>query len=377
MLLGRVGAQMVSLVLVLFVLERYGSPALAGTTTFLALAPGLLASPIAGTMLDRFGRTRLIVLDYAFAAAAIGTIVALSLSGLLAVPVFLAIVTAASLTYPLSSVGMRTLFPILVPRHLWERANAVDSNGYAAAAVLAPALAGAIVGAYHGEGGLVAAAAVYVAAAAVTTGVRDPQIRGAATGSFLRAAWAGVVHVVQHPTLRGIAVGVSIANVAHGIFFIALPVIVLTRLGGSPALVGQLLALEGVAAFVSVALVGRMRTEGRERRLMGWSAAAGAVAMTAVLLRVDLASLVFAVVVIGIANGPYDVAMFTLRQRRVDPAWLGRAFAVSMSLNFIGFPVGSALGGALAAVSAEAALAVAVGFAAVSVVLTFRLLPRA
>ena len=30
----------------------------------------------------------------------------------------------------------------------------------------------------------------------------------------------------------------------------------------------------------------------------------------------------------GLINGPLDIALFTLRQRRTDPAWMGRAFTV-------------------------------------------------
>ena len=36
--------------------------------------------------------------------------------------------------------------------------------------------------------------------------------------------------------------------------------------------------------------------------------------------------------------------MFTLRQRRTHPEWFGRAFAISMSLNYAGNPVGSVPG---------------------------------
>jgi hypothetical protein len=38
----------------------------------------------------------------------------------------------------------------------------------------------------------------------------------------------------------------------------------------------------------------------------------------------------------GILNGPLDIALFTLRQRRTDKAWTGRAFAISMSFNALG-----------------------------------------
>jgi MFS family permease len=86
------------------------------------------------------------------------------------------------------------------------------------------------------------------------------------------------------------------------------------------------------------------------------------------------AALVMAV--IGLATGPFDVVLFTLRQRRTDPAWLGRAFAVSMSLNFMGFPIGSAIGGAVAPLSLELAFRGALVLALIAAVLAFALIPQ-
>lgn len=377
MILARIAAQMVGLILVLFVLERYASAALAGITTFLALFPGLLVSPIAGTLLDRYGRRRFIILDYLVAAGAFTSIALLSFAGALPIALFLAMVTAASLTFPLSTTGMRTLFPLIVPRPLWQRANAIDSNGYAFAAIVAPAAAGVLVGSLRGDGALLVTAGVFAIAAVVTALFREPRIPGTAHGPLLREAWAGVVHVVRHPTLRSLALGVSVANVANGIFFIALPVIVIQRLGGGSELVGQLFAAMGLTAFVSVFAFGRFGTEGRERDLMVGSILGATAAIVLLLVRVDLVTIAVSALLIGVATGPFDIALFTLRQRRTDPAWLGRAFAVSMALNFIGFPVGSALGGALAAISPEVALMTAVGFGAVAALLTFLFVPRA
>jgi hypothetical protein len=53
----------------------------------------------------------------------------------------------------------------------------------------------------------------------------------------------------------------------------------------------------------------------------------------------------------GLLNGPLDIALFTVRQLRTDPTIMGRAFAVSMAANFIGYPLGSAIAGVLAAAS--------------------------
>ncbi len=367
---------MVSLLLVLVVLERYGSATLAGATTFLLLAPGLLISPIAGALLDRHGRVRLIVLDYVVAAASLVALATLSALDSLPVPLLLAIVTASSLTFPLSTTGQRTLFPLLVPRRLWERANAIDSNGYVVASIFGPALAGALIGALHGEGALLITAAIYGLAAVVTVGVRDPETDVKPGESLLRDAWDGLVYVVRHATLRGLALSTTTSNVAYGIFFITVPVIVLQQLNESTTFVGQLFALMGVTGFFSVLLFGRMRSAGREPYMLVGSTVVQLVALLLMLARPEPLALALAMAISGIAVGPFDIALFTLRQRSTDPAWLGRAFAVSMALNFAGFPVGSALGGALSASSTSLALGVAFVVSVIAIGITLRFLPR-
>jgi hypothetical protein len=67
--------------------------------------------------------------------------------------------------------------------------------------------------------------------------------------------------------------------------------------------------------------------------------------------------------------------MFTLRQRRTDPAWMGRAFAVSMSFNFAGFPIGSALAGLLVARSLDAAILFGIVAAIVGGIFALALIP--
>jgi MFS family permease len=93
-------------------------------------------SPIAGALLDRHGRTRLVVLDYLIAMGSFGLIGVLALTHLLSAPLLVLIVGISSLTGPLSATGLRSLFPVIVPSHLWERVNAVDSNGFVLAAVM-------------------------------------------------------------------------------------------------------------------------------------------------------------------------------------------------------------------------------------------------
>ena len=82
-----------------------------------------------------------------------------------------------------------------------------------------------------------------------------------------------------------------------------------------------------------------------------------------------------AIVLLGLSTGPFDIGLFTLRQRRTETAWFGRAFAVSMSLNSVGNPVGSALAGPVIAVSLNLALWAAVAATLASLVIVLVAIP--
>jgi MFS family permease len=370
LLLGRVSGTMVTVALVLFVLTRYHSPQLAGATAFFAVFPGILVSPLAGALLDRRGRARLVVLDYLIAAFSVSLIALLSALGALPPVLLVIIVGLSSLTNPLSTAGARSLFPILVPRELWERANGLDSGGHVIATLIGAPLAGALVGWIGGEWALASAGVVFLAAAVVMLGLPDPPTATEAHGHVMRNAWLGLKYVVQNPTLRGLAFTLSLLNFGWGVMDIAVPVLVLGRLHQGPAVVGYLFGALGAAGLVSALLAGRVATLGRERQIMLGGIVVSALAMASLPFATSVAAVAIALVVLGAANGPFDISLFTLRQRRTDPAWFGRAFAVSMSLNFAGTPIGSALAGPLIARSLDVAF-----WTAVAVVLVAGIFP--
>ena len=375
MLLGRMAGSMLFVALVLFVLQRYHSPQLAGATAFMAALPGIVVSPLAGALLDRYGRARLVVLDYLVAATSLGVIAGLSAAHLLAAPALLVIVAVASLTNPLSWAGARSLFPILAPRHLWEHANGLDSSGHVIATLLASPLAGTLVGLFGGEWALAVSGATYVVAAAVMLRLPDPRNAAAQVGSVLGNAWQGLLYTVRNPTLRGLALTLSVFNVSNGLLNIAVPVLVLGRLHSGPSTVGILWGIMGGAGLASALVTGRFNSEGRERHLIVGAILIGTAATALLLLATSLPVVVIAVTVLGLSTGPFDIGLFTLRQRRTDPAWFGRAFAVSMSLNSAGNPIGSALAGPLVARSLGLALWTAVGFALLAVLFPILMIP--
>ena len=89
-----------------------------------------------------------------------------------------------------------------------------------------------------------------------------------------------------------------------------------------------------------------------------------------------LAFIAGSMALLGLLNGPLDIALFTLRQRRTDPAWIGRAFAVSMAFNSLGYPIGSLLAGWLATSSLEIAIAFGVVASVAAAVIAALTIPR-
>lgn len=384
MQIARVAQSMVAVALVLFTLQRFGSPPFAGLVTFLSVFPGLLISPIAGALLDRHGRIRLVLLDYVVALLAMVAIGLLALADALPGPVLVVIAIVGSLTSILSHVGLRSLFPILVPEPLWERVNAVDSNGYVAATIVGPPIAATLVAVLGGPIAMLIIGAAFGVAALALVGVPDPPSPVESTGRVLADAWAGLRYTWRHRTLRGLGFMITLSNLAHGMTSIVLPLVVIVRYGLSEVVVGLVYAVSGIAGMLSSFAFGRMDTRGREWALLVWPQVALVPVVALLLLAaglpplpLGLAVLVVEVALVGLLIGPMDIGLFTVRQRRTDPAWMGRAFAVSMAFNYLGMPVGAALAGILADGSIELAILVlGIGGSILASLAAFFLVPR-
>lgn len=375
MAVARVAAAMLSIAIVLFTLTRFRSPELTGLVTFASLLPGLLLSPVAGALLDRHGRTRLVILGYLVGASSMALIGGLALADALPAWLLLCIAAGSSLTQPLTNAGLRSVFPIIVPEHLWSRVNAIDSNGYLAATLIGPPIAAVMVMVLGGPVTLMVIGAMLAAAAVILVGNPDPTAEVASTGSLVADSWAGLVYTWRNRTIRGLGLVMGGLNLAGGVLVIVVPVVVLDRLHESAALVGLAWAVAGACGMVTALWFGRLESRGREKRWMIWSAFGSGFAMALLLAGPSLPALFACMIVTGLCNGPLDIALFTLRQRRTDPAWMGRAIAVSASLNFSPYPIGSAITGGLVARSLEVAIAFGVLACLVATIFAAKAIP--
>ncbi len=356
----RLAARMFTLAIVFYALQRFDSPALAGWIAFTSMLPGVALSPLAGALLDRFGAARIILIDLAASALLLAALAIFDIAGIATPAAVLVIVGLYSLTSPLSAAGIRTLIPRLIPVAARDRANALDTSINGLAGVLGPVLAGLLFGYAGAVVTMAAIAALYgVSVLSLWPLIGRPEegpVSSEPSGTLARPliadAIAGLRYVLTHGALRGLSISYSLFMASKGVLLIAVPVLVARELGGTQAstdsLVGFLWAASGLAGSVGALYAGSLRSAGREH----WMIVAGTLASAAALWPVGalfgLYGLALGLMLTGFLQGPVDVGTLTLRQRVTDPAWLGRALAVSMSLNLCGLPIGAALGGWLA-----------------------------
>ena len=348
-LLSRLAERMFILAIVLYALSKTGSAVLAGWLAFASVAPGLIVSPIAGALIDRGGSAWAITVDVAASAACVATLVAVDLGGYASTPVLLTVTSLFSLTSPLSMAGIRALLPRLVAPNALNRVNALDTAIHGVTDVVGPAAAGAIVGVAGPLPAFATIALTYLAAAVAIGTIRRPRGTLPSFGLLLLQAWRALLHVLRQPTLRGLAVAYMLYDVAWGVLVVAVPVVAARQFEGGmgATIAGALWAGLGLIGAASALIAGHRRTMGREKKVMALGMLAAAFAAWPLAAEFGLSGLASGLILIGAAAGPIDVSALTLRQRRTDPAELGRVLSVSMSLNLSGGPIGSALAGAL------------------------------
>lgn len=372
---------MLLFVTVLYVLAEFGSASTAGLSGLFLTLPGFLVSPIAGAVLDRLGAVRAVALDTLSSAVFIGGVALLSLGDILTEPTLFGLLALYSLTSPLTAGGVRTLFPRFVPEAAYDKANALDLSTFSVIDVVGPLLAGMLFAALGPNPTLLTVASMYGLAALSLTmlgGGRaaEPTVLRV---HLLRSAWEGITYLLGNPTLRGLAASYALYQAAAGMLIVIVPVAVADWLGAGHAAeryVGMMWAIMGLAGAVGALFAGKVLRAGIERRYMVGATAVCAVAIFPVTALGSLITLGLGLMLVGLAEGTVNVSLLSLRQRRTEPAWLGRIMTVSISVNLIGFPVGTALGGVLATRSVTAALATAAVLAGCSALFGRLLIPR-
>lgn len=337
----------VALVLVLgiWVKDLTGSNGAAGSVFLVYTLPALV-TPLAGPIIDRFPRRRIMITnDFGTMAVALSLLLVRTDRDIWIIYVVAFLYGALQIIFFAARSGL--LVSMLPSEDLGEANGLLESLRHGLR-IVGP-LAGAGLFALWG-GGAVALldASAFLVSAAILSLIRAPDLDRPPTseGSALAELTAGVRHIVRTLDLRRVVFYTAAVLIVLGIVEVAVFALIDEGLGRPPEFLGVLTTIEGVGAVAGglgaawvMSRLGEVRMAAAA--LVGFGVAVGLDA-TATLPIVIPAS-----ILVGVFVAFYFVAYQTLLQRRTAVELQGRVFTASEAITTVPYSISIGIGALL------------------------------
>jgi predicted MFS family arabinose efflux permease len=342
--LARLADEMVSITLVLLILNRTGSAALAGLAVAGYTVPAVLTGPLLGAWLGRTQRPKIALIGNELVLGGVAVGLAAGV-GRLPDALVVGLTVLSGICLPLISGGFSSLVPRLVPTAAMHRANVVDAVTFNGAAMAGPAVAGTIAGIFGPAVAMDTIATVCLLAALATLLIRiEPETVDERPDPLLALVRAGLRHLARTPPLRAATLTTIVGLSGYGLLTVALPEF-MPGIGAARDHAGYVWTAFEVGGTVSALLLsGRLRRFRPERVVFGTIGLFG-LALASWPLAGSLLVLIGAAALAGLADGPALPAQFAARQRYSPGPLLAQVSTTAASLKIGGYAVGSALGG--------------------------------
>jgi MFS family permease len=331
----------------LLALRLTSDPVLVGATTAATIAPWVLA-PLAGVLVDRADRRRLMVAGQLGRAVLVLVLVGLLAADALSIWVLLAIAAGLGCGEVVVDTASQAAIPQLVAPEQLDRANARLEMATQLLNEVAGVAVGALLFAWLTSLPFAVDAVTFLVGAALLTSVRRPLQGDRRARASVRADLAeGVTFLARHGFLRNLMFGAAVSNIATNMSFAVLVVLVIDRLGEAESTYGLVVAVSATGGVVGSLAAGWLTARlGRQVVLVAAPLAmAAALAVTAAVD--DLVVIAAAWFVIKLALISLIVPAISLRQAITPDHLLGRVVATFRMVGIGAAPVGALLGGVL------------------------------
>jgi MFS family permease len=377
------GGLMTWLALPWFVLKTTGSPARM-TLVMAAELIGLAVTGLpSGTLLQRLGARRSMLLSDATRTPL-----------MLLIPVlhwtigvdFGVLVVVSALLGALSSPYFAAQ-RIIVPELLGEdekvvgQANALFQGAIRITMLLGPPLAGVLIAVFNAPLVLVIDAATYlVSFVLVRAFVPHRDVEPAAEES--RGVLTGLRFIAHEPVLRVWMSVLTFGDMAWQAFFAAIPVLVVERFDSDPRLAGILFASFGVGAVAGNAVAFRWLVDRFSgMKLIAFGQPFQALPLWLLALHLPAAGMAIALGLSGVANGVVNPSLHSLITLRMPPGIRAKAMTAAGTVGAAAYPFALfAVGPILAAFGAQPVLVIVAAVQSITAVAmsltTLRAIPR-
>lgn len=322
---------------------------LLGLVGFANAAPVLLAAPVAGAVLDRVDRRRVLLavqLTLVVTGGVLGTLVA---TGAVQVWQIMAVAAVNGFASGFDWPARLSLVPSLVSRRQLQSAVAVNSAAFNVSRIVGPALGGWLIGLVGVAACFYLNAAMYipfVLVLATLTIDRALPTDGKTTGAF-HDLIEGYRYIWRTPAIRGL-LSVDIVPLAFGLAYFSLaPAVARDVLGLGGQGLGLLLAANGIGSLVGAAAVAYLAGIRRRGRIVVGGVGLFGLTLVAFAASGSVHASLALILLLGLVTAVYATFNDTLVQTLVDEAYRGRVLAVYTMLWGL-TPIGALEAGFLA-----------------------------
>lgn len=347
-----IGTWMTRIAISWLIYRLTGSALLLGVVGFAGQIPSFILAPIAGVLVDRWSRHRVLIWTQALAMLQSAALAALDLTGaiqvwhVVALAVFQGVINAFDMP-------ARQAFVVEMVNDRNDLANAIALNSTLVngSRLLGPSIGGVIIAAV-GEGWCFAIdAASYLAVIGSLLAMEGLPIvtgRKPGAGNVLGELREGVSYAWHSPPIRNILILLSIVSLVGFPYTVLMPIFASDILHGGPGLLGMLMAASGVGALGGATyLAARRSVLGLGRVIPLMSAVFGVGLIVFSLSNIVWLSLLL-MVVTGLGFMVQMASSNTLLQTIVDEDKRGRVMSF-YTMAFMGTaPFGSLIAGSLA-----------------------------
>ena len=216
-----VGSGLTSFALGVWVFQRTGSATQFALIGLSVVLPRVLISPLAGAIVDRWDRRRIMILSDAGAGLSTLMLVLLLAANRLDTWHIYLIAAASASFSTLQWPAYTATTTLLVPKEHLGRANGMVQLGQAVAEILAPALAGVLVQTIQLEGVILIDFVTFLFAVATLSVVRFPEPQSASDDkagsiSFKRDIAFGWKYITSRPGLPDLLIFFAVVNFLWG-----------------------------------------------------------------------------------------------------------------------------------------------------------------
>jgi MFS family permease len=308
-------------------------------------APVAVGGLLAGSLLDRFDRRRLLAADNLVRGLAFATVPVAAAAGLLTLTHLYLVAACYGLLKMVSLAGFPALIPAYVDDADLQRANALEGLSFGASQAAGAALAAVLLPAVGAVPLLAVDAASYLAYAACLARLPAGRATAATAGEGRRGSLLAVARFVwRTPPLRATTVMFMLFNVGEGALLVFLPVYS-GLLGAGVAGYGLLVSAVTVGELAGSLGAGAAGTDRLGRRIVAAQLAA-AVLLAGLLLRPPLVPTLVLLAAFGAMTTPMTAWAQTLRMRLTPEGLHGRLFALLRTAMQATPPLGAALAAA-------------------------------